>query len=82
MVEEYNKCSVYLNTTTLSPIPMSLLEAMSCGCAIVSTSTCMIPEVIDNGKNGYISNDEEELKMYVKDSFKRPRSKEELGRKR
>ena len=81
MVEEYNKCSVYLNTTTLSPIPMSLLEAMSCGCAIVSTSTCMIPEVIDNGKNGYISNDEE-LKMYVQTILKDQDPKEELGRKR
>lgn len=65
IVEEYNKCKIYLNTTTLSPIPMSLLEAMSCGCAIVSTATCMIPEIIENGVNGFISNDEEELKNMI-----------------
>ena len=65
VVSEYNKCSVYLNTTTLSPIPMSLLEAMACGCPVVSTATCMIPEVIENGVNGFISNDEEELNKYV-----------------
>ena len=59
---EYNKCKVYLNTTTLSPIPMSLLEAMSCGCAVVSTATCMIPEVIQDGVNGFISNDEKKLR--------------------
>jgi glycosyltransferase involved in cell wall biosynthesis len=66
LVEEYNKCAVYFNSSTISPIPTSLLEAMSCGCAIVSTATCMIPEIIQNGINGFISNDEEELKGYIK----------------
>ena len=65
IVNEYNKCCVYLNTTTHSPIPMSLLEAMACGCPVVSTATCMIPEVIENGVNGFISNDEKELNEYV-----------------
>jgi len=66
LVQEYNQCGVYFNSSTLSPIPTSLLEAMSCGCAVVSTATCMIPEIITNGENGYISNDEEELKSYLK----------------
>ena len=65
LVKAYNECGVYLNTSTLSPIPMSLLEAMSCGCAVVSTATCMIPEIIDNGVNGFISNDESELRSYI-----------------
>jgi hypothetical protein len=65
MVKEYNKCKIYLNTTTLSPIPMSLLEAMACGCAVVSTATCMIPEIIKNGENGFISNDESEIKNMI-----------------
>jgi glycosyltransferase involved in cell wall biosynthesis len=65
LVNEYNDCGVYFNSSTLSPIPMSLLEAMSCGCAVVSTATCMIPEIIKNGENGFISNDEDELKKYI-----------------
>ena len=65
LVDEYNSCSVYFNSSTLSPIPTSLLEAMACGCAIVSTATGMIPEIIQNGKNGYISNDEKELRYYI-----------------
>lgn len=65
LVMEYNKCQIYLNTSTLSPIPTSLLEAMSCGCAVVSTATCMIPEVIKNGVNGFISNNEDELRNYI-----------------
>ena len=27
----------------------------------------MIPEIIENGVNGFISNDEEQLKSYIKD---------------
>lgn len=65
LVSEYNKCAVYFNSSTLSPIPTSLLEAMSCGCAVVSTATCMIPEIIQNGVNGFISNDENELRSYI-----------------
>lgn len=65
LVSEYNKCSVYFNSTTLSPIPTTLLEAMSCGCAVVSTATCMIPEIIENGVNGFISNNETELRSYI-----------------
>jgi glycosyltransferase involved in cell wall biosynthesis len=65
LVMEYNKCGVYFNSSTLSPIPTSLLEAMSCGCAVVSTATCMIPEIIENGVNGFISNDEHELRSRI-----------------
>lgn len=65
LVREYNKSLIYLNTSTLSPIPTSLLEAMSCGCAIVSTATCEIPNIINNGYNGFISNDEKELTEYI-----------------
>jgi glycosyltransferase involved in cell wall biosynthesis len=65
LVDGYNKTKVYFNSSTLSPIPTSLLEAMSCGCAVVSTATCMIPEIIRNGENGFISNDETELKSYI-----------------
>jgi len=56
---------VFLNTSTISPVPTSLLEAMACGCAVVSTATCMIPEIIENGVNGFCSNDEEKLREYL-----------------
>jgi len=79
LVNEYNSCSVYFNSSTLSPIPTSLLEAMSCGCAVVSTATCMIPEIIKNGYNGYISNNEEELTYYLKLVMKDERVRKELG---
>ena len=65
LVKAYQESTVFYNTSTISPIPSALLEAMSCGCAIVTTATCMIPDVIHNGENGFISNDEGELTKYL-----------------
>ena len=42
LVSRYNGCKVFLNTSTISPVPTSLLEAMACGCTVVTTATCMI----------------------------------------
>ncbi len=67
LITEYSSAQIFLNTSTISPVPSCLLEAMSCGCPVVSTATCMIPEIIENGVNGFISNDEEELKKYIKE---------------
>ena len=79
LASEYQEASVFLNTSTVSPVPTSLLEAMSCGCAVVSTATCMIPEIIDNGVNGYISNDEEDLKGYIKELLDDPSLAVKMG---
>jgi len=65
LINTYRKSLVFLNTSLISPVPTSLLEAMSCGCAVVTTATCMIPDIIENGKNGYISNDPKELRSFV-----------------
>ena len=61
----YSRSRIFLNTSTISPVPTSLLEAMSSGCAIVTTETCMIPEIIKNGVNGFMSNDESKLREYL-----------------
>ena len=65
LVKTYQSNRIFLNTSTISPVPTALLEAMSCGCAVVTTATCMIPEIIEHGVNGFISNDEEELKQHL-----------------
>ena len=63
--EEYNKCAVYINTTTESQMPTAILEAMACGKAVVSTATCSIPSFIKHGENGFLTNDEEEFRGYI-----------------
>jgi len=79
LVDQYNKHSVFLNTSTHSPIPKSMLEAMSCGCAVVSTATCMIPEVIEHGVDGFITNDEQEMKEHLKYLLENPQQAKEMG---
>ena len=79
LVEEYNESQIFFNSSTLSPVPTSLLEAMSCGCAVVSTATCMIPEVIKNGVNGFISNDEGELRGYIEQLLNDEDLRKKLG---
>jgi glycosyltransferase involved in cell wall biosynthesis len=80
LVDEYASSQVYLNTTTVSPIPTSLLEAMACGCAVVTTATCMIPDVVEHGVNGMISNDEDELRSYVEELLSNEKLRHELGK--
>jgi glycosyltransferase involved in cell wall biosynthesis len=79
LVNEYNEAQVFLNTSTLSPIPTSLLEAMSCGCAVVTTETCMIPEIIKHGENGMMSNDEKELRGYIEQIIEDDDLRKSLG---
>ena len=61
----YQNSRIFYNTSLHSPVPTVLMEAMACGCAVVSTATCMIPDIIEHGKNGLISNDPKELRSFL-----------------
>lgn len=61
----YSSSMIFYNTSLHSPVPTVLLEAMACGCAIVSTANCMIPEIITHKHNGLISNDPNELRSFL-----------------
>ena len=79
LVENYQKCGVFLNTSTISPIPTSLLESMACAAPVVSTATCMIPEIIEDGVNGFCSNDEDYLRDRVKWCLDNPEEAKKIG---
>ncbi len=63
--EEFAKVKIFLNTSLVSPCPLSLLEAMACGCAVVSTDTCGIPEYIKHGEDGLLAQNPEQLRFYL-----------------
>ena len=75
----YHTARIFYNTSTHSPVPTSLMEAMACGCAVVSTATCMIPEIIEHGVNGMISNDPKELKSFLQQLMSDEDMAKELG---
>lgn len=77
---ELQDCSIFLNTSQHSPIPMSLLEAMACGCAVVSTNTCMIPNYVEHNVSGLLANNKEEMVQYVKQLQNDPEERMRLGR--
>lgn len=69
LVKQYQGCVAYLNTSKLSPVPMSLLEAMSVGCPVFSTAKQEIPNIVapldwnlDEGDhNGFCTNNIDDL---------------------
>lgn len=79
LVATYQNNRIFLNTSTISPVPTALMEAMSCGCAVVSTDTCMIPEVIEHGVNGFITNDENQMKQHLVDLLNDEEMCKEIG---
>lgn len=79
LVGYYQSSQIFINTSIVSPIPMSLLESMACGCAVVSTATCMIPEIIIDGYNGFITNDEEQMRNKIVMLLNNPTLAAQLG---
>jgi len=81
LIIQYQRASVFLNTSKYSPIPTSILEAASCACPIVTTDTCAVPDLIEDGVNGFISNDIDYLKDRLKWCLDNPKEANELGQK-
>lgn len=76
---EYTSSQIFLNTSLWSSCPYTLLEAMSCGCAVVSTETTMIPDVIEHGKTGFLSNNPDELREHINVLLNDPAMCREFG---
>tara|TARA_R110002110_G_scaffold136_12_gene517 strand:- start:5165 stop:6178 length:1014 start_codon:yes stop_codon:yes gene_type:complete len=79
LVSAYQNSSIFLNTSTVSPVPTVLMEAMACGCAVVSTENCMIPEVIKHGVNGFMTNDPNVMKQHLVDLLNDKGMAKEIG---
>jgi glycosyltransferase involved in cell wall biosynthesis len=50
--EKYRECSVFVLPSAYEGLPMALLEAMSCGAAVVGSAIPAIAEVIADGEDG------------------------------
>ncbi len=79
LVKTYQESLIYINPSTLSPVPTSMLEAMACGCAVVTTETCEMPNFIKHGENGFMSNDEGELRGYIEKLLADPELADKMG---
>lgn len=80
LVQAYQQSQIFFNTSTHSPVPTVLMEAMACGCAIVSTTTCMIPEIITNGENGLFADSPIDMVEAIQSLLDNPERARELGK--
>jgi len=51
----YNFCDIFLFPTRMEGLSLTVLEAMACARPIVATDCCSMPEIIVDGKGGYLS---------------------------
>lgn len=73
--------SVHVYLTYPFVLSWSLLEAMSCGCAIVASATSPLHEAIRHGENGRLVSffDQRALVQEVSDLLDQPEERERLG---
>lgn len=79
LVKKYNESLIFVNTSQVSPVPTSLMEAMACGCCAITTATCDIPSIVKNGYNGFISNDIDYLRDKIQWCLDNPDKARKMG---
>lgn len=79
LVLSYREAQVFVNTSLISPIPTALMESMACGCAVISTNTCMVPDVVSHGVNGMLAASAEELRSHCRTLLGDPELCKRLG---
>jgi glycosyltransferase involved in cell wall biosynthesis len=57
----YAACDVYVLTSMVEGLGISLIEAMASGTPVVAPNTSALPEVLEHGKSGFLFNNFNEL---------------------
>jgi len=71
--------ALYFNPAQMSPIPMSLLEAIAVGTPIVSTTKCEAGKLFKNGVHGIFSDDVVELRNGIKELLNNPMQAQKMA---
>ena len=72
---------IYLSTSEFEGLPIAMLEAMSCEVPVVATRAGGIGEVIQHGKQGYLTEIEEweELEKYCVELLQNPQLQQQMA---
>ncbi|MFN8437135.1 MAG: glycosyltransferase family 4 protein [Cytophagales bacterium] len=81
LLELYQLCDVFALPSYWEGLANVLCEAMSCGCAVVTTAVAGHPEVIENGVNGFLiaPKDVNALKKSLQNLIENPKLKQDFG---
>tara|TARA_B100001123_G_scaffold448607_1_gene610459 strand:- start:292 stop:1422 length:1131 start_codon:yes stop_codon:yes gene_type:complete len=77
----YNRHEIYIQCSRYEGNPKTLLEAMSCGCAVIGTDVSGIREIINNEENGIlVPEDPVALRNAICELMQNKRLRNHLGR--
>ncbi len=54
LIKAYNQCDIFLTASRLEGFGLSVAEAMACGKPVVATNGSSLPELVVNGKGGFL----------------------------
>lgn len=54
LIDYYRAQSVFVAPTLYENLPIRVLEAMACGIPVVASNVCAVPEIIQDGVNGFL----------------------------
>lgn len=77
----FSAMNIYMMSSIFEGLPIALLEAMSCGCAIISTTAGGVAEVVEQDKSGLLCNVDEYTKLvdYSIQLFQNPNHRQALA---
>ena len=81
LVDYYNKCSIFILCSRFEGNPKTLLEAMSCECAIICTNVDGIKENVNSNNAIIVENDPKELQEAIFKLLKNPSIGQLLGQR-
>jgi len=79
LIQAYDQSMIYINPSRYSPIPMSLLEAASMGCAVVTTDNNLISDIFTHNVDSIKTNNEAEMRSSLNRLLNDPNECRRLG---
>ena len=82
LLKFYHKCDVALLPSLFDNSPLFIYETMAAGLPVIATNVGGIPELIQNGKTGFLfkKNNVEELANHIIDLIENPQKRIQMGK--
>jgi glycosyltransferase involved in cell wall biosynthesis len=82
LLKYYQNCDVALLPSLFDNSPLFIYESMAAGLPVIATNVGGIPELIENGKTGYLfeKNDYKQLAKYIVQMVENSKKRKKMGR--